>query len=46
MKLSDGNYQWIVGSSFDEGASDLQDWDASDDFNREQARGLLNYEHG
>ena len=45
-KLPDGSYQWIVGSSFDEGASDLQDWDASDDFNREQARGLLNYEHG
>lgn len=41
-KLPDGNYQWIVGSSFDEGESDLQDWDASDDFNREQARGLLN----
>jgi tRNA 5-methylaminomethyl-2-thiouridine biosynthesis bifunctional protein len=45
-KLPDGSYQWIVGSSFDEGASDLQDWDASDDFNREQARGLLNYEYG
>ncbi|MEY4496424.1 MAG: hypothetical protein RL744_1488 [Pseudomonadota bacterium] len=45
-KLPDGSYQWIVGSSFDEGESDLQDWDSSDDFNREQARGLLNYEHG
>jgi tRNA 5-methylaminomethyl-2-thiouridine biosynthesis bifunctional protein len=41
-KLPDGSYQWIVGSSFDEGESDLQDWDISDDFNREQARGLLN----
>jgi tRNA 5-methylaminomethyl-2-thiouridine biosynthesis bifunctional protein len=41
-KLADGNYQWIVGSSFDEGESDLQDWDASDNFNRQQARGLLN----
>ncbi len=41
-KLPDGSYQWIVGSSFDEGESDLQDWDVSDDFNREQARGLLN----
>lgn len=45
-KLPDGSYQWIVGSSFDEGESDLEDWNASDDFNREQARGLLNYEHG
>ena len=45
-KLPDGNYQWIVGSSFDEGESDLEDWNASDDFNREQARGLLNHEHG
>ena len=45
-KLSDGSYEWIVGSSFDEGESDLQDWDASDDFNREQARGLLNYAEG
>jgi tRNA 5-methylaminomethyl-2-thiouridine biosynthesis bifunctional protein len=41
-KLPNGNYQWIVGSSFDEGESDLQDWDTSDDFNREQAKGLLN----
>jgi tRNA 5-methylaminomethyl-2-thiouridine biosynthesis bifunctional protein len=40
-KLPDGNYQWIVGSSFDEGESDLSDWDTSDDFNREQAKGLL-----
>ena len=45
-KLPDGHYQWIVGSSFDEGESDLQDWDASDDFNREQAKGLLNYAEG
>ena len=45
-KLADGTYQWIVGSSFDEGESDLQDWDASDDFNREQAKGLLNYPEG
>ena len=40
-KLPDGNYQWIVGSSFDEGESDLSDWDTSDHFNREQAKGLL-----
>lgn len=45
-KLPDGNYQWIVGSSFDEGESDLEYWNTSDDFNREQARGLLNYEYG
>ncbi|AKD26387.1 Glycine/D-amino acid oxidases (deaminating) [Polynucleobacter duraquae] len=44
--LSDGNYQWIVGSSFDEGESDLQDWNSSDDFNRELAKGLLNYPEG
>ena len=45
-KLSDGNNQWIVGSSFDEGEADLQDWDSSDDFNREQAKSLLNYAEG
>ena len=45
-KLPDGNYQWIVGSSFDEGDEDLQSWDSSDDFNREQARGLVNYPEG
>ena len=45
-KLPDGNYQWIVGSSFDEGESDPQDWNSSDDFNREQAKGLLNYPEG
>ena len=42
-KLPDGNYRWIVGSSFDEGESNLQDLDSSDDFNRDQAKGLLNY---
>ena len=45
-KLPGGNFQWIVGSSFDEGESDLQDWNSSDDFNREQAKGLLNYAQG
>lgn len=45
-QLSDGSYRWIVGSSFDEGESDLEDWASSDDFNREQARGLLNYPEG
>jgi tRNA 5-methylaminomethyl-2-thiouridine biosynthesis bifunctional protein len=45
-KLPEGGYEWIVGSSFDEGESDLQDWASSDDFNREQAKGLLNYKKG
>ena len=45
-KLPDGNYRWIVGSSFDEGESSLQDWDSSDDFNRDQAKGLLDYLEG
>ena len=45
-KLPDGSYRWIVGSSFDEDESDLQDWKTSDDFNREQAKGLLNYLEG
>ena len=45
-KLSDGSQEWIVGSSFDEGESDLQDWASSDDFNRKQAKGLLNYPEG
>jgi tRNA 5-methylaminomethyl-2-thiouridine biosynthesis bifunctional protein len=45
-RLPDGSYQWIVGSSFDEGELDLRDWDSSDDFNREQAKGLLNYGEG
>lgn len=45
-QLLDGNYQWMVGSSFDEDEFDLRDWDSSDDFNREQAKGLLNYPEG
>ena len=45
-QLTNTDYQWIVGSSFDEGESDLQDWDSSDDFNREQARVLLSYAEG
>jgi tRNA 5-methylaminomethyl-2-thiouridine biosynthesis bifunctional protein len=44
--LSDGSHQWIVGSSFDEGETDLEDWSSSDDFNREQAKGLLDYAEG
>jgi tRNA 5-methylaminomethyl-2-thiouridine biosynthesis bifunctional protein len=42
----DGSYRWIVGSSFDEGEVDVQDWALSDDANREQAKGLLNYPEG
>ena len=45
-RLSGGAYEWIVGSSFDEGETDLQDWASSDGFNREQAKGLLNYVEG
>ena len=42
----DGSHQWIVGSSFDEGEDDLSPRDESDDFNREQGRGLVNYPEG
>ncbi len=42
-RLDDGSHQWIVGSSFDEGEDDLSPREASDDFNREQAKGLVNY---
>jgi tRNA 5-methylaminomethyl-2-thiouridine biosynthesis bifunctional protein len=45
-RLESGSYQWIVGSSFDEGEDDLSSRDESDDFNREQARGLVAYENG
>ena len=45
-RLEDGSYQWIVGSSFDEGEDDLVPRDESDDFNREQAKGLVAYEEG
>ena len=44
--LDDGSYQWIVGSSFDEGEDDLHPREISDEFNREQARGLVNYLEG
>lgn len=43
---ADGSYRWIVGSSFDEGEDDLAERDSSDQFNREQAKGLLNYPQG
>ncbi len=45
-QLEDGSYQWIVGSSFDEGEDDLAPRETSDDFNREQARGLVNFPEG
>lgn len=44
--LPNGRYQWIVGSSFDEGEDDLDSRESSDEFNREQAKGLLNYIDG
>ncbi len=45
-RLGDGSYRWIVGSSFDEGEDDLSPRDSSDDFNREQAKGLVQYLDG
>ena len=45
-RLDDGSYQWIVGSSFDEGEDDLAPRGVSDEFNREQAKGLVNYPEG
>jgi tRNA 5-methylaminomethyl-2-thiouridine biosynthesis bifunctional protein len=44
--LEDGSYEWIVGSSFDEGEDELVSRDASDEFNREQAKRLVDYEKG
>jgi tRNA 5-methylaminomethyl-2-thiouridine biosynthesis bifunctional protein len=44
--LEDGSYRWMVGSSFDEGEDDLGSRDSSDEFNREQAQGLLAYPGG
>jgi len=45
-KLDDGSYRWIVGSTFDEGESDLLPREPSDDFNREQAMRLVDYLEG
>ncbi|OYW81448.1 MAG: FAD-dependent oxidoreductase [Polynucleobacter sp. 32-46-5] len=45
-RQSDGSYHWMVGSSFDEGEEDLNHWDSSDEFNREQAKGLINFPEG
>jgi tRNA 5-methylaminomethyl-2-thiouridine biosynthesis bifunctional protein len=44
--LPNGTYQWMVGSSFDEGEADLDPRESSDEFNREQAKGLINYVDG
>ena len=43
---NDGSYRWVVGSSFDEGEDDLEIRKSSDNFNREQAKGLVNYSQG
>ncbi len=45
-RMDDGSYRWIVGSSFDEGEDDLAPREASDDFNREQAKNLVNFLQG
>jgi tRNA 5-methylaminomethyl-2-thiouridine biosynthesis bifunctional protein len=44
--INDGSYRWIVGSSFDEGEDDLAPRDVSDEFNREQAKNLVNFFEG
>ena len=44
--LEDGSYRWIVGSSFDEGEDDLSARETSDEFNRKQAKGLVDYPDG
>ena len=46
QKLDDGSYRWSVGSSFDEGEDDLSPRDGSDAFNREQAKGLVDFVEG
>jgi tRNA 5-methylaminomethyl-2-thiouridine biosynthesis bifunctional protein len=45
-QLHDGSYRWIVGSSFDEGENDLLPREESDQFNREQAKNLVDYPKG
>jgi len=45
-RQDDGSHQWIVGSSFDEGEDNLEIRESSDIFNREQAKGLVNYSQG
>jgi tRNA 5-methylaminomethyl-2-thiouridine biosynthesis bifunctional protein len=45
-RLEDGSYRWSVGSSFDEGEDDLVARESSDELNREQAKGLVNYPNG
>ncbi len=44
--LEDGSCRWIVGSSFDEGEDDLAPRNESDEFNRAQAQGLVDYLEG
>ena len=44
--MADGSYRWIVGSTFDEGEDDLSSRVVSDEFNREQAKGLVDYAQG
>ena len=45
-QLEDGSYRWMVGSSFDEGEDDLSPREDSDNFNRGQAKGLVDYADG
>ena len=46
QQLDDSSYRWSVGSSFDEGEDDLSPRDGSDAFNREQAKGLVDFVEG
>ena len=45
-QMADGSYRWIVGSTFDEGEDDLSSRAVSNEFNREQAKGLVDYAQG
>jgi tRNA 5-methylaminomethyl-2-thiouridine biosynthesis bifunctional protein len=44
--LEDGQCTWMVGSSYDEGEDDPLPRQSSDQFNREQAKALLNFAQG
>jgi tRNA 5-methylaminomethyl-2-thiouridine biosynthesis bifunctional protein len=44
--LSNGNLRWIVGSSFDENETDLAARQTSQEWNREQAAGLIQFMDG
>lgn len=45
-QLSNGNLRWIVGSSFDENETDLAARQTSQEWNQEQAAGLIQFMDG